>query len=210
MRQAILREVPGKHDPIIFARRTLVLGFNFFGYFLLRHLWLLEFILDFFYKIDVEISTALDKPTMQRRWTEQLPLMLQDPFLDPYEVRRMNLEILGLPNADRLLPPNQHLQDIIERENIALVNGLQIFVSPFDQHQAHIEGHSAAIDEALQYGQSTETIEAHIAEHEQAIEQQQSGLGNTKEVGGLNNQAISNENASNTFVPGKGQRQRIG
>ncbi len=166
--------------------------------------------LDYFYKIDIDIRTQLDQPAMVRRTVEMFPSMAVDPFFEPYEVRKTLVEILQLPNADRILRPNQHLLDIIERENIALANGLGLFVSEHDRHEAHIKGHVEGKDLSAQAGQDTRAFDVHIEEHQKMQEEQQAGLGNTKEFGGNSGQNLSSENAANKSIPATGgQRQRV-
>lgn len=166
--------------------------------------------LNYFYKIDIDIRTQLDQPAMTRRFIETYPTMIGDPFWDQFEIRKTLTQVLQLPNADRLLPPNQHLADIIERENISLANGLGLFVSQFDRHEAHIKGHVEGRDLAAQNGLQTSEFDTHIEEHQQMQEEQQAALGNTKEFGGNSGQNLSSENASNKSVPAAGgQRRRV-
>lgn len=166
--------------------------------------------IDYFYKIDIDIRTQLDQPAMVRRFVESFPSMSVDPYFEPFEVRKTMVEILQLPNADRILRPNQHLLDIIERENIALANGLGLFVSEHDRHEAHIKGHVEGRDLAAQAGQDTSQFDIHIEEHQGMQEEQQAGLGNTKEFGGNAGQNLSSENAANKSIPAAGgQRQRV-
>jgi hypothetical protein len=167
--------------------------------------------LDFFYKIDIDVATALDHPAMVRRFVESYPTMIGDPYWDQFEIRSTLKDVLQLPNGDKLLPPSQYLADIIERENIALLNGLGIFVSQFDPHSAHIIGHTKTRDIMIQQGIPTGAIDEHILEHQQMQEQQQEqsgSLGNTKEYGGNTGQNLSSENAANKSIPAAGQQRR--
>jgi len=164
--------------------------------------------LNYFYKIDIDIRTQLDQPAMTRRFVETYPTMIGDPFWEQFEIRKTLAEVLQLPNADKLLRPNQHLLDIIERENIALANGLGLFVSQFDRHEAHIKGHVEGKDLAAQTGQDTRAFDVHIEEHQQMQEEQQAALGNTKEFGGNAGQNLSSENAANKRIPAAGGRRQ--
>ena len=165
--------------------------------------------INFLYKVDLDISTALDTPVMVRRWIEQYPTMLQDPFLDPYEVRRTNLEILGLPNPEKLLPPNEYIEMVIERENIALARGVQLPVHPLDQHQGHVESHLALIDELQRRRIDDSVAQEHLDNHLKEIEKQNKGLANTKETGAASGQIVNSGNAAIKSVPGVGG-QRVG
>ncbi len=164
--------------------------------------------LNYFYNIDIDIRTQLDQPAMTRRFVESYPTMIGDPFYDPFELRKTFVDVLQLPNADRILRPNQHLLDIIERENISLANGLGLFVSPHDRHEAHIKGHVEGRDMAAQNGLPTSAFDTHIEEHQQMQEEQQAALGNTKEFGGNASQNLSSENAANKSRPAAGGRRR--
>lgn len=180
--------------------------------------------LDFFYKVDIDVAAAIEQQSMVRRFVESYPTMINDPYYDQYEIRRTLVEVLQLPNAETILKPPEHLSEIVERENIALLNSSRlmalgdqdagtIFVSQFDPHSLHIEGHVKARDLALQAGYPTKPFDDHIAEHQafqEAQEDSQKGLGNTKEHGGNAGQNINAEQAANKSVPAAGgQRRRV-
>lgn len=129
----------------------------------------------------VDTNIALTEPSMVRRFIEALPLMLQDPFVNGRVLRETMVEILDLPNKDTLLVDDDHLQAIIQRENVSLLEGIPLNVHPQDKHQQHFEGHSQAAEVA---GGSTPEMDEHIKGHAQIIQQQQQALGNTKELGG--------------------------
>lgn len=145
--------------------------------------------LESLWQIDIEVATAMDRPAMIRRFVEMYPLLSTDPFFDQYEVRKTAVQILQLPNADRILPPNSLLQMNVDRENIALGLGAYVPVHPQDQHQLHIQGHAEYIDfinspEGQQGGLNDKAAVQHNQEHEDAILKQNTSLGNSKELGG--------------------------
>jgi hypothetical protein len=139
------------------------------------------------WQIDIEIATSMDRPAMIRRFVEMFPMLANDPYYDGWELRATANRILQLPNADKILPPNELLQMNVDRENIALGAGLPVPVHPLDQHQLHLQGHTEYIDfvNSPQGEGLTDTeIIAHNELHQQEIEKQNTGLGNTKEMGG--------------------------
>ena len=169
--------------------------------------------LQMFYQIDIDIVTQLDQPAMTRRFVEMFPLLQQNPFLDQHELIKTTLQILKLPNPNRLLPPNEHLRQQAINENVALMNGLELPVSEFDNDQLHIEVHTEGIDfvsqdqMAIQQGLTTEALEAHRFLHQQAIEAKTNALGNTKDLGGGAAQ-LSNPEAG-AIKQGTGQTSTI-
>ena len=141
--------------------------------------------IDISFQVSMEISTGLTHPAMVRRLIEMYPLIANDPFTNPREVRETAFEALELPNIDQLLPPDDLIQAQIDRENAALAAGVEQPVHPLDNHQAHMEGHVQGIEEQEQFGVDPAALEDHIAEHQAYIEQQNEALGNTKGGGGL-------------------------
>ena len=169
--------------------------------------------LEALFQIDIEIATAMDRPAMIRRFVEMFPTLANDPYYDGYEIRRTANQILQLPNADRILPPNELLQMNVDRENIALGAGLAVPVHPLDQHQLHIEGHAQYVEyvnslEGQQAGLNDKQITPHIEQHQGYIEQQNTGLGNTKEMGG--GAAVQPDMAAQTHRTGVGYGLKAG
>ena len=154
------------------------------------------------YNIEIDIATSMERPALQRRMVEILPVIMNDPFYDPYEVRRTANEVLSLPNAQRLMVPNEHLMTIILRENLAMGAGVPQPVSPFDNHNKHIQGHMeyaqqmAASSGGQLHPQIEQLFMAHLQEHQFYIEQMSAGLGNTKEMGGNAGRMVEPEGAS--------------
>ena len=124
------------------------------------------------------------------------------------EVRKTINEMLDLPNRDRLLRNQDLLNMIIDRENSALGYGISLPVHPLDQHAAHIEGHVEYVDyihslgqDAITEGLTLDALKQHIMEHQSYIDQQQSALGNTKEMGGNTGTAVQPDMAANRPMP---------
>jgi len=139
--------------------------------------------LDFYYKIDIDTTIAHDRPNMIRRFVETFPLLLQDPFIDGFELRKAMLEVLKIPNPEKLLPPSEVEAMNIDRENAGLALGAVLPVSPFDKHELHIEGHADFLQYAASRGLQQDfinNIEHHIEEHQAELEQAQGSLANTK------------------------------
>lgn len=166
---------------------------------------------DAFWEVDVDTSINADRPGMVRRFIEQLPLMLQDPMFDRRAVRETWLEVLAMPNANRLLPPDNKLKAIIARENVPLMYGYELPVIPEDEHEAHVIGHQ----ELLQYmdslpperkqGMTKEAVMKHIDEHMAQIEQINASLGNTKAMGGAAGNLVQPEGAAMSMRPTGGR-----
>ncbi len=165
---------------------------------------------DFTCKVEIDIATSLDKPDMTRRFVEMFPVLLNDPYFDQYALRQTAVEILKLPNPDRILVPNEHLNIIIERENAALLAGVEQEVSQFDNHALHIEGHVEALDllrdpraaQEANLAGTEEFIQNHIEQHQGFIEKQSDALGNTKEFGGNSGNLVQPEGASHNIKTG--------
>lgn len=145
---------------------------------------------DMFFEVDVDTSITVDRPGMIRRFVEMYPAMVNDPYYDPRAVRETAIDLLQLPNGDRLLPPDVKLKTNIARENSALMYGIYLPVIKEDEHDAHIMGHQEALQTIQQMpaAQKAEvnpqTIMDHINEHLAFREQINTALGNTKEMGG--------------------------
>ena len=159
--------------------------------------------IDIFYKVDIDIRGNVDLASMQRRFIEALPQIRTSPNFDQYEVDKILLDILQIPNADRIMKSNEHLADIIEREDIALINGISIFVSPHDDDLAHIQAHEATLEEFQQTGGNPQALIKHIEDHKAQHEKKSAGLGNTKEFGGNAGQLLSPTSAASTKLGSK-------
>ena len=169
--------------------------------------------LQMFYQIDIDIVTQLDQPAMTRRFVEMFPLLQQNPFIDQHSLTKTAIEILKLPNPNRILPPNEHLRQQATNENVALMNGLELPVSQFDNDQLHLQVHIEAVNfvsqdqNAIAQGLTTEALEAHIQAHQESIEAKSNALGNSKDLGGGDAQ-LRNANAG-SITQGTGQTSTI-
>ncbi len=175
--------------------------------------------LGFLYTIDIEINTNADRPAMQRRLVEMFPVLATNPHIDLYELTRTYLDVLKLPNADRIMLPNELLQATIENENAAMIEGVNLPVHPMENHQKHIEGHVEGADwlqtpEAMQsltpeqVQISLQVFQQHMMMHEAELEKQATALGNTKEMGGnTGNLTQPDSAATKQFSPLVGQRR---
>lgn len=166
--------------------------------------------IDIFFLADVDIQGNVDSASRLRRFIEGLPQMKASPNYDQFEIDRTFLDLLQIPNADRIMKPNEFLLDIIEREDIALVNGIGLFVSPHDDDLAHIQGHNATREELVQGGGNPQMIDQHIQAHTEQLEKKNAGLGNTKEFGGNAGQIISPTSAATGTNAGVGQGLKSG
>lgn len=159
--------------------------------------------LSLYYKVDMDIQTQLDQPTMVRRFVESFAILREDPTVDNYEVTHALIQTLKLPNPDRIQPPSEHLRMIVERENAALMYGIELPVSPQDNDSLHIELHLKALEmvqsqppEVSSAQKLTDTaLIKHIDEHIESQSKKNGALGNTKELGG-NSGSLANPEAA--------------
>lgn len=175
--------------------------------------------LGFLFTIDIEINTNADRPAMQRRLVEMFPVLTTNPHIDLYELTRTYLDILKVPNADRIMLPNELLQATIENENAAMIEGVSLPVHPAEIHQKHMEGHIEGVNwlaspeamQALSPDQiriANEVFQEHMMGHEAELEKQATALGNTKEMGGnTGNLSQPDSAATKKFSPLVGQRR---
>ena len=144
------------------------------------------------YVVGIDISTELDRPEMVRRLIEALPGLKVDPQIDQYQLTKTELEVLKIPNPNRLLPPSKHLQIIVERENAALLNGVPQPVSQYDNDSFHMKNHLNALNyvrkmpsaERQARGITDSVLMDHIKQHQQSAQQKAAELSNTKDLGG--------------------------
>jgi hypothetical protein len=110
---------------------------------------------------------------------------------------------------------------IVERENAALMYGIELPVSPHDNDSLHIPMHVEAINFVQQQDPAsiaeqqltTAALEKHIEEHQQSAQQKASALGNSKDLGGNSGQMVNAEAGAITqpsttqAVPSTGRRR---
>jgi hypothetical protein len=167
--------------------------------------------IDLPYNVHVETSLAATSPAAQRRFVEVYPVIANDPYFDGAMARETLIEMLDLPNKDRLLENPDKVENLIDNESAALGFGVSQQVHPLHNHQAHNEGHQeylewimeqkarndAPIEEQAQISQMREDlIIEHIEEHNFYIEQQQQAIGNTKELGGNTGNLVQPDGAA--------------
>lgn len=165
--------------------------------------------LDFLFNVDIELATDLNHPTMVRRMIELYPAISNDPYFEPFEVRLAMVQMLKLPNADKLLPARDYMELQVDRENIALGAGLDSPVHPMDNHTLHIKVHMRYYQFAQQKGLDVQMIMRHIQQHEQMLEQQTKGIGNTKEMGGNTGNVVSSQGNAMTRSPFMSQNKSM-
>ena len=171
------------------------------------------------YQMSLETSTSTTTSSMARRFVEVFPVIKDDPMYDSIVVRETLNELLDLPNKQTLLVNEEFEQMIVERENMAIkaiallqangqAEGATVPVHPLDKHRRHLEGHIGTED-------NSPIMQQHIQAHQQAIEQQNQALGNTKDMGGnagneANPEAASRNprgsGATGNFTPSESRR----
>ena len=137
----------------------------------------------------------MTKPGMIRRFVEMFGILQSSAFVDQYELFKTAFELLEIPNANKLLPPNQHLQMIIDRENIASGYSVEQPVSPFDQHESHIRSHTEYEKFLTEKGGDTRVLLAHREQHQAELEKQVKNIANTRKETGVRETANNNQPA---------------
>lgn len=151
------------------------------------------------FNVTIETNLGATNPAMVRRLVEAYPVIANDPYYDPMEVRKVFVEMLELPNSDSLVPDQGYDDMIVERENAALGYGIELPIHPMDKHQKHIDLHSQYRDWIMTNEQpelTTEELDLHIEQHLMMIEEQNLALGNTKEMGGNTGNLVQPDSAS--------------
>jgi len=140
--------------------------------------------LNSYWQIDVDTNAAKDRPDLIRRVVESFTMLYALPETNKYELVKTFHTMLNLPNKDKLITPNEVLQAAIDKENMALLAGLPVFVHPGEHHDAHIEGHMPILEypglDPKRLGNVEDHINLHLAEKEKINMGQ---LANTKDVG---------------------------
>lgn len=156
--------------------------------------------LNMLWQIDIDTQGNQSRPAAVRRLVEMFPILQQSPYVEQRELVETVVEILELPNRDRLLVDDELQAFIIDRENIALSQNVPQPVHPMDRHQAHIESHSQ-MDPMTREGQG------HIEAHQLEIEKQNKGqLANSKELGGGTGDLVNAQSAAITHTTGQGAK----
>jgi len=146
------------------------------------------------FKVSVDIAAALDRPHVVRRVVESMQMLREDESLDRYWLNKTFLWFLKYPNADRINPMPEVKVAAIERENIALKNGIMQPVHPGDDHEMHIKIHMERAEADAKTGgfelseAGREAYAQHLEAHQEFLEQQSGGSPNmTKLKDGPNN-----------------------
>jgi len=143
--------------------------------------------LDLPWQMTAETNLSATFPAMVRRFVEMYPNWRLDPIINDHELVRTALDMLDIPNRDRLLVSKEHQKLIADRESIALAYGIELPVHPLDPHDIHLESHMAQI-EFLQKNpnpaMTTDVLVEHSQAHQIEIQKRNTALGNTKEMGG--------------------------
>ncbi len=162
----------------------------------------------------IDTNIAATHPAAVRRFVEMFPVIANDPWFDPLVVRETAVDMLDLPNKDRLLPPPDYVRGDIEREHIALLAGLEQPVLELDNHNLHVQLHMEHAEFLAQLPpeelgpMQVDNLEAHIQEHLRYIEKQNEALGNTK-AGGGNTGTLSQPDGARMKTSSGGQTGRF-
>jgi len=140
----------------------------------------------------VESLMGETSPAMQRRAVESFPVLITLPNIDKDILTQTFVDVLELPNGDRMVKTNDLTMMDVDRENMALASGVPQPVHPNDDHFAHHEFHMRYIQEMSQMppeqmaGQNLDldAVMQHDMEHQEYINEMNMALGNTKEMGG--------------------------
>jgi len=150
--------------------------------------------LDYLFQVAIDTKANHDRPSMVRRFVESLPILKMDPNIEQYELSKSHVEVMKLPNSDRLLKNYRLLDVIIEKENIAMAEGAPQPVDPEEPHEVHNPGHKEFLENppVKLTREAIDIITDHMAQHDEQIEIRNKGqLGNTKELGGNAGQLAS-------------------
>jgi hypothetical protein len=151
------------------------------------------------WQVDIDTNANRDRPSMTRRLIELFPMLSSNPAIDQKELVTTAVNVLQLPNKDRLIIDDQHVEFIADRENAALAEGVPQPVHPADKHERHHKTHSEFLQNAEGLSQAAlQAVQQHDEEHLEFLRQAASGLGNSKELGGNVGQSGSPGNPSIT------------
>ena len=165
--------------------------------------------IDLPYRVNIQTSISQTDPAQARRFVEVFPMLRDDPGYDPGVVRETLVDVLDLPNKERLLVNAGLLEQQIDKESVGLSLGADLPVHPLENHAAHIKGHAEYIQfvdglpeqQRTEEDLSTDALIRHIEGHQAIIEQQQASLGNTKELGGNTGTSAQPDAASQNPLP---------
>lgn len=143
-------------------------------------------------KVSVRSAISPNDAARQRRLVEMMPLLMNDPFYDQFEFRRMLNDVMDLPNSHRLLKYPEVVRRLPQLESFALAYGIDWDVHPMDNQRLHSDEHGQYIEylqsqppeSLVAQGINLDKLIAHKEQHDEEIANQDTALGNTKELGG--------------------------
>ena len=146
------------------------------------------------FEFSVDIAAALQRPIAMRRMIESAPYYLQAPETDRYWWLNTMAWVMDLPNRNKFLPPPDLAIAIIERENLALRQGIQLPVHPAEPHEQHIEGHTAGAQKDAQ-NPEFELTDVGITAYNRHIEEHNQFINQINNPAGTNTPKLSDANA---------------
>ena len=119
-------------------------------------------------------SATMSQKVVQYQAVMQMAAATPDIY-DVAELNRQMLEVLGIKNIDKLVPPTdeQKPKDPVS-ENMAFLNSKPVKAFIYQDHEAHIQTHmafvqdpklGALVGQSPKAGEIQAAIQAHIAEH---------------------------------------------
>jgi hypothetical protein len=165
------------------------------------------------WQVDIDTRANQDRPDMIRRIVEMFPSLYNSRGIDQTELTRTVVQSLELPNQGKILINSEHIQFIVDRENMAMAGGVQQPVHPDDNHQMHSQGHQQFLENPDLNDAQINVIAEHNQIHFEFIEEANVGaLGNTKELGGASGigSTVNPESAAATRTTGSGEGLKAG
>lgn len=136
------------------------------------------------------------------------PLLSQRPNIDGDLLDQTMIDVMDMPNGDRMLLTADYVQMLVDRENVALASGVPQPVHPKDNHVAHSKLHGQYIEDlqmmpperVAQLKLDINEVAMHKAEHDRYLQEMQASLGNVKAGGGLS--ANLTQPGASSMAPG--------
>lgn len=134
---------------------------------------------------------------------QMFALFQQDPYIDPYELRKDVFEAFEKKNIDKLLPLPEYKFIPIKKENYLLAQGVDIPVDQSEDDMMHLQTHKELIPILNQLKDPKPAL-VHIRQHQISAEQKYSannvhmsftqmpkGAGNESGLAGYNSQQLT-------------------
>jgi hypothetical protein len=161
------------------------------------------------YKVAVRNSINANDAARQRRVVESMPLLMNDPFYDQFEFRRMINDVLELPGGSKLLKHPDTARRYPDLESFALGYGMDSEVHPTDNHRLHKDVHSEyrqylesqRPEQLAAQGITLDKLIAHEERHDMEMQSQELALGNSKELGGASGNLSQPEGSRHKIKP---------